>query len=73
MIQHFRLLNCDTDEAKPIDDNLSFMKKEAIYQRMEQYITEFNWDKSKRYVAVGDAGDCVIFENGIIDMVSDSG
>lgn len=73
MIQHFRLLNCTTDDAKPIEDNLSFMDSTKIYEKMKQYISDFGWDHTKRYVAVGDAGDSIIYENGEIDMVSDSG
>jgi hypothetical protein len=33
-----------------------------------------NFDLTKRYVAIQDlTGDCVIYDNGVIDRVSDSG
>jgi hypothetical protein len=48
------------------------MKDTDIINLFKKHIIDF--DPSKRYVAVQKlTGDCVIFENGTIDRVSDSG
>ena len=50
----------------------SSMKDDDIINLFKKHIVDF--DPSKRYVAVQKlTGDCVIFENGNIDRVSDSG
>jgi len=50
----------------------SSMKDTDIINLLKKHIVDF--DSSKRYVAVQKiTGDCVIYDNGIIDRVSDSG
>ena len=50
----------------------SNMKDTDIINLFKKNIVDF--DSAKRYVAVQKlTGDCVIFENGQIDRVSDSG
>jgi hypothetical protein len=48
------------------------MKDEDVIALFKNNISGF--DGTKRYVAIHDpTGDCVIYENGVIDRVSDSG
>lgn len=50
----------------------SSMKDTDIITLFKKHIVDF--DPSERYVAVQKlTGDCIIFENGQIDRVSDSG
>ena len=50
----------------------SSTKEDEIIKLFRNNIKDF--DPSKRYVAIHDqTGDCVIYENGTIDRVSDSG
>lgn len=72
MRQHFTLFVSGV-AVGALDDNLSVMEKEEIKKRMNTYIKQFCLDLKGRYVAVGDAGDCVIYNNGNIEQVADSG
>ena len=54
-------------------ENISAKDSTTIRETMVHYIETRGLDVTKRYVAVGNCGDCVIYENGSIDQVSDSG
>lgn len=56
-----------------IDDNFSFMTPKDVQDKWTEYIKKYNLDSHGRYVAMGNAGDCVIYDNGVIDQMSDSG
>jgi hypothetical protein len=71
MIQHFKLYA--GEHVYDIDDNISFMPLQQLTERMHQYVAQFGLDVHGRYVAMGNAGDCVIYDNGNIDQMSDSG
>jgi hypothetical protein len=53
-------------------ENLSIKHHDIILQIMKDYIRKCELDESKRYVAIGNAGDVVIYENGGITQLSDS-
>lgn len=72
-VQHFHLYISDKDAKYPMEDNLSFLPFEEIKAKMLEYIDKFQLNMDGRYVAVGDAGDCIIYENGDISQMSDSG
>lgn len=71
MLQHFKLYA--GDNTYDVDDNLSFLPLEQLTTRMHHYVAHFGLDIHGRYVAMGSAGDCVIYDNGNIDQMSDSG
>jgi len=72
MNQHFILYGYGIPIAT-VQDNLSIMEADKIETMMREYIKIYNLDHTGRYVAVGDAGDCIIYDNDIIDQMSDSG
>ena len=71
----FNMLPTNVFELLPTKTEIticSSMKDIDIINLFKKHIVDF--DPSKRYVAVQKlTGDCVIFENGTIDRVSDSG
>lgn len=71
MKQHFLLHT--PEGVYEVEDNLSFLPREQLHERMCSYVEWYGLPKEGRYVAVGDAGDCVIYEDGNTDQVSDSG
>jgi hypothetical protein len=71
--QTFQLYNTTLNEHRPIENNVSFLDKTLIQEKLDQYIKEFQWPIHHRFVAFGNAGDSVIYENGEILQVSDSG
>ncbi len=63
----FRFLHTNTSVTIPYN-----MKDEDVIALFKNNIPDF--DVTKRYVALQEqTGDCVIYENGTIDRVSDSG
>lgn len=72
MIQRFTLFASGA-VVGALDDNLSVMEREELKERMRACIMRYGLSLTGRYVAVGDAGDCVIYDNGDIDQVADSG
>ncbi len=74
MIQRFKLYTPARMFYEMEDeDNFSFRPKHEFKTIMESYIDKYKLSREERYVAVGDAGDCVIYDHGIIEQVSDSG
>lgn len=74
-IQRFHLVVPDVPGvmSRDVDDNLSVLPREDIKKKMMEYIARYGLAPEGRYVAVGDAGDCIIYNAGEIDLVSDSG
>ncbi len=75
MKQSFQLFqhgSLDVSKGIRIDDNLSFLSKEEIASKFSDYILLYNLDSQGHYIAMGNAGDCVIYKNGNIDQMSDS-
>ena len=54
-------------------ENISTKDADSIRDLMLEFIESRGLDATKRYVAVGNCGDCVIYENGVISQVADSG
>lgn len=71
--QSFQLYNTTLNEHRPIENNFSFLDKKIIQEKLDKYIQDFQWPSHHRFVAFGNAGDSVIYENGTITQVSDSG
>ena len=71
MIQRFKLHT--PSGVFQVDDNISFQPEQKLMETMLSYIARYMLPREGRYVAVGDAGDCVIYQNGKIVQVSDSG
>lgn len=74
--QQFKLHadHCSFDKAYvPELENLSTKEKDSIIAIMKEYLLNCEMDMSRRYVAMGNWGDCVIYENDSIMQVADSG
>lgn len=71
--QNFKLHNTTLQVIKEVDANLSYLPETDIREKFTSYISTFKWSEDHRLVAVGDAGDCIIYENNKIMYVSDSG
>jgi hypothetical protein len=54
-------------------ENISVKPQDSIRTIMRDYLQKANMDLTERYVAVGNCGDCVIYDNDSIIQVSDSG
>lgn len=72
-IQNFKLYNPETDESVPLDDDFNLMTFEDMKKRFECLMFNLSWPGNGRYVAVGSYGDCVVYKNGEIDLIADSG
>ena len=71
--QTFRIFNALKNEWIQFEDNVNMYDLDVIRSKMVEKINEFQWPKGERYVAVGSYGDCVVYENGALTLVSDSG
>ena len=71
--QTFRIFNAVKNEWTQFEDNVNMYDLDVIRSKMVEKINEFQWPKGDRYVAVGSYGDCVVYENGALTLVSDSG
>lgn len=72
--QTFKLFNEDINQWVSFEDNINIHDKDIIKSKMIDKITSLQWPISKRYVALGSYGDCVIYDptNNIIELVSNS-
>lgn len=71
--QQFILYNTTLQQRKQGDNNLSYLSEKELLQQFENYKKKFAWGHDHRIVAVGNAGDSIIYENGRLMQVSDSG
>jgi len=72
-MQTFTLINLYTKEKKIIEGNFNIHPTDIIKTKMQSYIHDFEWNIDGKYVAIGSYGDSVIYNNGSIDLVADSG
>ena len=63
----------DPSSKVPMSTDLNLLSVDNIKNEFVGILTEHSLALDGRYVAVGSYGDVVIYENGEIDMVSDSG
>lgn len=70
--QRFFLYISDKEDLIALEDNLSYLPKEDMKTKFANYIKQFTLNPAGRYVAVGDAGDSIVYENGDLFYTSDS-
>lgn len=70
--QHFYLYISDKEDLPNLEDNLSYLPKKEMEEKFTNYIKKFALNPAGRYVAVGDAGDSIVYENGELFYTSDS-
>ena len=74
--QRFRVyVNVNTENEKAYDvenDLFDDMHVSEVEDKFEEYIENFTLNPNGRYVAVGDAGDSIIYDAGTFYYTSDS-
>lgn len=56
-----------------LDNNISSLPEEHIKLLMNGYVEKYNLDKTKRYAVVGELGDIIVYNDGTIYQMCDSG